>query len=183
MTRLLITTGPESSGKTTLATHLSATLDAPLVSEASRDYLTALYAKHPGCRYDQSDLLHIARLQLARESAAQRSDTPLLVCDTDLLVIVVWSEVVFGSCAPALMQLFEDSLHAGERRYLLCDWHGIAWEPDPLRENPHDRHLLHARYRAKLEALGLPFRSVGGNEESRLRQALAFAGQHELYRK
>jgi nicotinamide riboside kinase/GNAT superfamily N-acetyltransferase len=174
MTRLFITTGPESSGKTTLARQLSTALKAPLVTEASRDYLTALYARHPGYRYDESDLLHIARLQLAHESQAQRGDTPLLVCDTDLLVIVIWSEVVFGSCAPALMKLFEDSLKANERHYLLCDWHGIAWEADPLRENPHDRHLLYARYRERLEALGLSFRSVGGDEQARLRQALNF---------
>ncbi len=177
MTRLFITTGPESSGKTTLARQLSGALNAPLVTEASRDYLTALYAKHPDYRYDESDLLHIARLQLTRESQSQPGDTPLLVCDTDLLVIVIWSEVVFGRCSPALMKLFEDSLNTTQRHYLLCDWHGIRWEPDPLRENPHDRHLLYARYRERLETLGLPFRTVGGDEQARLRQALGFAGR------
>jgi nicotinamide riboside kinase/GNAT superfamily N-acetyltransferase len=177
MTRLFVTTGPESSGKTTLARQLGAALEAPLVLEASRDYLTALYAERPGYRYRESDLLDIAQLQLARENAALRSDTPRLVCDTDLLVIVIWSEVVFGACSPALMKLFEASLKTGERHYLLCDWQGIAWEPDPLRENPHDRHLLYARYRDRLEALGLPFRAIGGAEATRLRQALDFSGR------
>lgn len=176
MRRLLITTGAESSGKTTLGRELSTTLEAPLVMEASRDYLTGLYAKHPGHRYDESDLLHIARLQLTRERQAQRGDSPLLVCDTDLLVIVIWSEVVFGGCAPALMKLFEDSLRDTERQYLLCDWQGIPWEADPLRENPHDRHALYARYRERLEKLGLPFRTVAGSIDARLRQALAFTG-------
>src|SRR5690606_11319753 len=108
MTQLLITTGPESSGKTTLAQQLGAAFQAPLVGEASRDYLSALYAKHPGYRYTQDDLLHIARLQLTRERAALREGSSTLVCDTDLLVIVIWSEVVFGNCAPALLKLFED---------------------------------------------------------------------------
>jgi nicotinamide riboside kinase len=174
MTRLFVTTGAESSGKTTLARQLSAVFKAPLVTEASRDYLTALYAKHPGYRYDESDLLHIARLQLTREKQAQRDETPLLVCDTDLLVIVIWSEVVFGRCAPALLTLFEDSLGRSERHYLLCDWRGIAWEPDPLRENPHDRDILFARYRAKLELMGLSYRIVRGSEPERLQQALDF---------
>jgi nicotinamide riboside kinase/GNAT superfamily N-acetyltransferase len=175
MTRLFITTGPESSGKTTIARSLGTALGAPLVTEASRDYLTTLYARHPGYRYDESDLLHIARLQLTHERQAQRDNTPALVCDTDLLVIVIWSEVVFGRCSPALMKLFEDSLHTEQRHYLLCDWHGIPWEPDPLRENPHDRHLLHERYRERLEALGLPYRTLSGDQPTRLRKAQEFA--------
>ncbi|HEY0960771.1 MAG TPA: ATP-binding protein [Pseudomonadales bacterium] len=172
MTRLLVTTGAESSGKTTLARQLSAALHAPLVLEASRDYLTALYAQHPGYRYDESDLLHIARLQRTREQQAQRGDVPLIVCDTDPLVIVVWSEVVFGRCAPALLALFQDALKQTPRRYLLCDWSGIPWEADPLRENPHDRDALFARYRAKLDLLGLDYRIVSGNEVQRLHQGL-----------
>lgn len=173
MTRLLVTTGAESSGKTTLARQLSGALAAPLVTEASRDYLTALYARHPGYRYDESDLLHIARLQRAREQQAMRGDLSWLVCDTDLLVIVIWSEVVFGRCAPALRKLFDDTIAQTPRHYLLCDWNGIPWEPDPLRENPHDRDRLFARYRDKLDALGLDYRIVSGTQEERLQQALA----------
>ena len=175
MTRALVTTGAEASGKTTLARQLGTALNIPLVTEAARDYLTALYAKHPGYRYEQSDLLHIARLQLAHEKQARKDTASLLACDTDLLVIVVWSEVVFGTCAPALLRLFEDSLANVQRQYLLCDWQGIPWEPDPLRENPHDRDLLFARYRERLELLGLSYRIVSGSEQARLRQALAFA--------
>ena len=173
MTRFLVTTGAEASGKTTLAKQLSGALAAPLVTEASRDYLTTLYAKHPGYRYDESDLLHIARLQLTRERQAQRGATPLLVCDTDLLVIVIWSEVVFGRCAPALAKLFEDSLAHTERHYLLCDWRDVPWEPDPLRENPHDRDRLFVRYETKLVELELNYEVVSGTAAQRLQQVLA----------
>jgi nicotinamide riboside kinase len=122
MTQLFITTGPEASGKTTLASHLSAALKAPLVAEAARDYLTALYAEHPGYRYVESDLLNIARVQVQLEQQALKAQPAQLVCDTDLLVIVIWSEVVFGSCAPELLRLFDDSLAATQRHYLLCDY-------------------------------------------------------------
>ena len=47
MTRLLVTTGAEASGKTTLARQLSGALAAPLVLEASRDYLGALTQRMP----------------------------------------------------------------------------------------------------------------------------------------
>jgi nicotinamide riboside kinase len=172
MTRALVTTGAEASGKTTLARQLSAAFKAPLVTEASRDYLTALYVKHPGYRYEQGDLLHIARLQLTHEKQAQQAGAPLLVCDTDLLVIVIWSEVVFGACSPALMKLFEDSRASTQRHYLLCDWNGIPWEPDPLRENPHDRDKLFARYKSRLDALRLSYQVVSGTEEQRRQQVL-----------
>lgn len=173
MTRFLVTTGAEASGKTTLARQLSGALEAPLVTEASRDYLTALYAKHPDYRYDESDLLHIARLQLTRERQAQRGEIPVLVCDTDLLVIVIWSEVVFGRCAPALQKLFEDSLAHAQRHYLLCDWRDVPWEADPLRENPHDRDRLFARYEAKLKQMELDYQVVSGSAAERLQQVLA----------
>src|SRR5690606_21267744 len=110
-TRIVATTGPEYSGKTTLAQALSVELAAPLVLEASRDYLTALYTQQPGTSYTEDDLLAIARLQLQREQEALAAGPRHLICDTDLLVILIWSEVRYGRCTPALLALFEQSLH------------------------------------------------------------------------
>ncbi|MEY4642042.1 MAG: hypothetical protein RLZZ227_2036 [Pseudomonadota bacterium] len=171
MTQLFITTGPEASGKTTLASQMSAALNAPLITEVARDYLTTLYAQRPGYRYVESDLLNIARLQLQLEQQALQSSPAQLVCDTDLLVIVIWSEVVFGSCAPPLMQLFEDSLDK-KRHYLLCDYRDVPWEPDPLRENPHDRDRLFEHYLNRLHILGAPFSVVSGSRGERLERVL-----------
>lgn len=170
-THILVTTGPESSGKTTLARDLSLHMQAPLVTEASRDYLNALYAARPGTVYQQSDLLAIAKLQLQREQEALAPGPPCLVCDTDLLVIVVWSEVKYGSCEPALLDLFTQSLRLAPRHYLLCD-HRIPWEPDPLREHPHARDMLYLRYLDKLALLDLKLTRVSGAPDERLRQAL-----------
>lgn len=174
MTRLFVTTGPESSGKTTLAEQLSATLNAPLVAEASRDYLTDLYRRKPGYHYQPDDLLQIARLQHERELRALQHNPAQLVCDTDLLVIVIWSEVKYGKVDPALARLFEESLATTGRAYLLCDPR-IPWQPDPLRENPHDRNALFERYMAKLKALGAEFTIVTGSETERLTQAQKMA--------
>ncbi len=168
---ILVTTGPESSGKTTLARDLSAHLAAPLVQEASRDYLNALYARRPGEPYGQHDLLQIALLQLQQEQAALAQQPAKLVCDTDLLVILVWSEVKYGACERTLLHLFEQSLRLAPRHYLLCDHH-IPWEPDPLREHPHARAELFQRYHAKLQQLELPFTLVSGTPQQRLQQAL-----------
>jgi nicotinamide riboside kinase len=169
-TQILVTTGPESCGKTTLARDLSLQLGAPLVQEASRDYLEALYARAPGQPYDEQDLLQIARLQLQRELAALELRPARLVCDTDLLVILVWSEVRYGHSSPALQALFEQSLQLAPRHYLLCD-HNIPWEADPLREHPHARARLYQLYRDKLQSLKLPHTTVAGSPAQRLQQA------------
>lgn len=171
MTRFLTTTGPESSGKTTLATSLATTLQAPLVPEASRDYLTALYRRQPDYQYGPADLLAIARLQFEREQQALRRAPPFIVCDTDLLVIVVWSEVRYGHAEPELLELYRNSLAAAPRDYLLCD-HSIPWEPDPLREHPHQRDMLAMHYRRKLAELAVPHVLVSGEPALRLQQSL-----------
>lgn len=170
--QILVTTGPESSGKTTLAQALAQTLAAPLVQEASRDYLQDLYARHPGIIYAPGDLLAIAQLQLQREREALQQGPQHLVCDTDLLVILVWSEVKYGNCDPALLALFETSLQQAPRHYLLCD-PGIPWEPDPLREHPHGRDWLYQHYLRKVRTLGLDCTEVRGTPALRLQQALA----------
>lgn len=171
MTRIFVTTGAESSGKTTLARELSATLGATLVLEASRDYLNEQLHGNANWRYGEADLLAIAQLQYQHEQNALAASPAYLVCDTDLLVIVIWSEVRYGRCASALRHLFEQSLLAHPRRYLLCD-PGIPWQYDPLRENPHDRDVLHARYQQHLQQLALDWRLVHGSRTQRLEQAL-----------
>ena len=157
-------------------TYWNSTRDTAFIIEAMADYLRASGEDRP----EMTVAIAIdgrPRKQVTITPADLFSFDNGFALDTDLLVLVVWSEVVFGRCSPALMKLFEDSVNAMQRHYLLCDWQGITWEPDPLRENPHDRHLLYARYRERLETLGLPFRTLGGDAQARLRQAVDFAGR------
>ena len=61
----IVLTGPESSGKTTLAQFLSRELDHPWVPEFAREYLTQI--NRP---YTSTDLLEIARGQIQAEEQA-----------------------------------------------------------------------------------------------------------------
>ncbi len=167
-TDILVLTGPESCGKSTLAQKLSEHFDAPLVQEASRDYLSNQSS------YQEADLLHIAKQQLEIEQAALSGAPDKLICDTDLLVIIIWSEVKYGRCDAWIINAFEQSQQAAstKRHYLLCDYH-VPWQPDPLRENPDNRDELFELYLTKLNHYDLNYTIVKGDPDERLRQVAA----------
>ena len=82
-TEIIVMTGPESSGKTTLATQLSDCWNVPLVPEIARDYLREKDS------YQQHDLLEVAKQQHQQEQALLSHSPEKIVCDTDLLVIMI----------------------------------------------------------------------------------------------
>ena len=80
---IVVITGPESCGKTTLARQLADRWEAPLVNEAARNYLQKKDS------YDESDLLEIAKIQVAMEQEKTVISEEKLVCDTDLLLSLI----------------------------------------------------------------------------------------------
>ncbi len=79
--KIIVLTGPESSGKTTLASKLSLLYDLPLVKEFSRTYL-----ENHGAEYDILDLEKIALCQNIQEKDAHNK-YPIILCDTDIITI------------------------------------------------------------------------------------------------
>lgn len=168
---ILVLTGPESCGKTTLATMLSDACRAPLVHEVSRDYLSQRISRDSHFQYSESDLLEIASKQFNAEEFALAKSPALLVCDTDLLVLIVWSEVRFGRCHDWILDAFSEAVTRGRRHYLLCH-HDIPWEADPLREHADSRGELFELYRQKLEFYNLPYSILNGDRQQRLDSAV-----------
>jgi NadR type nicotinamide-nucleotide adenylyltransferase len=158
-------TGPESSGKTTLAKALALHYKTACVPEFSR-----LYLANRGNVYDEADLLEIAKGQYNWELAYARDAKRLLICDTDLLVVKIWAEVRFQECHPWIDRQL--NLHPYDL-FLLCK-PDIPWEPDPQRENPHDREVLYQRYWKVLSGMNANFLEINGPErEQRLNLAVA----------
>jgi len=154
-------TGPESTGKTTLARELAEHFRTVWVPEFSRTYLDKL-----GRRYGYEDLEHIARGQVAEEDRYAAKARRFLFCDTDMLVMKVWSEYRYGKCHPFILEAL-----AGRRYdfFVLCGT-DVPWEYDPLRENPGEREELYRIFRAELILLEADFLEVFGGVGERVKQ-------------
>ena len=163
---ILVLTGPECSGKSSLAAQLHAHLDWPLLPELARAYLDGRHAQSGIYRYRPSDLLNLASMQRQAEALKCNKDDAIL--DTDLLTLIVWWQEKFG---PVPRQLSSQWQCQATRRYLLCK-PDMPWQPDPQRENPSDRDRLYAHYEAELTNRGCKYSICEGNEQARLAQAL-----------
>ncbi|MDG2090352.1 MAG: ATP-binding protein [Gammaproteobacteria bacterium] len=180
MTQIHVLTGPESSGKTTLASALANYWSSPILLEQSRAYLQEKKSFEEktsdsvfdSFSYQQSDILNIAKQHIEKEHEALTQKPNHLVCDTDLLVLIVWSEVKFGRCEQWILEQFELELKTNSRHYILCDWQ-IPWEPDPLRENPVDREQLFRIYQNKLGDYSIEYTAVSGSNMQRFNQVHA----------
>ena len=168
----IILTGPESSGKTTLSEAFSQHFNASYVKEYAREY----FEKKKTPQYNQSDLTEIAFGQIQSEIQNTNFEMPLLICDTDILTIKIWSEVVYGNCLPELKVLINTQLKTQNPKlktlYLLCSHEGIDWEYDPLRENPNDRDLLFNIYEKELIELKKDYIILRGTFAERLYEGL-----------
>ena len=157
--------GPESTGKTFLANALAEKYKAPCVPEYARQYLGNL--DRP---YVQCDLLEIAKGQLILEADKSKRSPKLLILDTDLHVIKVWSEYKYGNCDPWILQ----QLELQHSDIYLLTFYDIPYEEDPLRENPNERPELFDIYEKLLKDRGLHYRVIQGTREKRLNTATKY---------
>ena len=144
-------TGPESSGKTTLANWCAAHFELPVIAEFARTYLQ----DRP--TYVRQDLDIMAQKQAALWPGGG------FVADTEMHVFQVWSEVKYAALSPVISQLLQEQQFA---HYFLCA-PDIPWEADPLRENPHDRQQLFALYLKVLEENNRSYTVLEGPLEKR----------------
>lgn len=156
-------TGPESTGKSTLAEQLAAYYKTVWVPEYAREYIASI--KRP---YNYRDILHIAQSQLQKEEELLPKANQFLFCDTELIVTKVWSEHSYKGCDEWILQNINKHLYD---LYLLCDV-DLPWEYDPQREHPELREYFFSVYLKELKSRNFPFTIISGKKDIRLRKAI-----------
>ena len=167
MTRRICITGPEATGKSSLAETLSNELRCPWVPEYARVYLQKL--NRP---YKEEDLETILLGQTALEdriASTPRGNGKMIFCDTGPEVIWVWSFYKYGRVSPLIDEI------ARQRKYdltLLMET-DLPWTPDPHRENPssEDRSELFRLFEKILVETNQLVARISGTGSSRIHSA------------
>lgn len=151
--------GPESTGKSELCQQLAREFRSEWVPEYARFYLDRL--PHD---YQLSDLTEIAKGQLAWEDDKANYTNSLLFCDTNLIVIKIWSDHKYGQTDAWILE----QLEARHYDFYLLSNIDLPWKPDPQREHPTLRKHFLKVYENYLKVNNLPYALVSGEEEDRL---------------
>jgi nicotinamide riboside kinase len=195
MLKKIVAIGPESTGKSSLCRELAEYYNGLWCPEYAREYLTV-----HGMNYTYEDLLTIAKGQVELEEKYEKdvrgqdlkvksqpdslttdnsrltAHSPLtahhslLFVDTDMYVMKVWCEFVFGKCH----QFIVDQI--GKRKYdlyLLCGI-DLPWAYDELREypDPGPRQQLYEIYENIMQNQSTPWVEISGNYDQRVQKAI-----------
>ena len=165
--------GPESTGKSTLCELLAQHYNTTWCPEFAREYLLT-----NGMDYSYDDLLSIAKGQIAMEEEFIQSalNAPLIIphaplfIDTDMHVMKVWCEFVFGKCHNWIIEQIRKRKYD---LYLLCNI-DLPWIKDALREYPdlERRQKLYSIYKETMQNQAVPWVEISGNYEERLQTAI-----------
>ena len=160
--------GGESSGKTTLAHALAATLGAPVAEEYGRERWVEL----GGGVLSADELARVAEVQVEREYALAARAERFVVCDTTPLTTLFYSLADHGHA--------HNRLHAASRRRyalnVLCA-PDFPFDQDGTRRDAAFRDRQHAWYREQLAQRGAKVLEVHGPVADRVEQILRALNQ------
>ena len=184
----IVVLGPESTGKSTLCDQLATHYQTLWVPEYARTYL-----QDHGMHYSYDDLLTIAKGQLALEDdylsklqyprSSSSSDTgslqaennKLLFIDTNMHVMKIWCEFVFGKCHDWILQQIAVRPYD---LFLLCDT-DLPWIKDELREYPdlESRDKLFRMYKEDMMNQPVGWSIINGDYQQRFVKAVTAVDQ------
>jgi len=166
----IVITGPESTGKSTLAEQLADHYKTAFIPEYARSYIERL-----GRTYVYEDIEHIAKHQVQDIELYKPLANHILFLDTFLIITKVWFNVVYKKHPEWLDQSIKES---DIDLFLLCNT-DLPWKPDLVRENGGEmREHLFRMYQQELEHYEFNYRIVTGFGESRLANAITFIDEY-----
>jgi NadR type nicotinamide-nucleotide adenylyltransferase len=155
--------GPESTGKSTIASALAKHYNTVWVPEYARYYCEGL--TEPCTLQDELNMFYG---QIALEKSMEVVATNnLLICDTTFLTVKIWSDYQLGETPKVVLDAIKN--HPYDFYILLKN--DIPWQPDPLRDFENMGDYFMDVWRKELNALSTNYIEIGG-QENRLKNAV-----------
>ncbi len=194
----IVIIGPESTGKSTLCQQLADHFHTAWCPEYAREYLLkngtnytyddlltiakgqieleekrSEQVRKTESQKDSSGLPDFPSFGLPDFRTSRLSDFPtsrLLFIDTDMYVMKVWYEFVFGKIDPFVSEQIKTRKYD---LYLLCNV-DLPWVKDELREYPdlETRQKLYFIYKNLMVGQAVPWVDISGNYDTRLQVAI-----------
>jgi NadR type nicotinamide-nucleotide adenylyltransferase len=157
-------TGPESTGKTTLAKQLAERYNGRYIPEYAREYVESL----PG-HYTYDDVVTIAKKQVDQYLETIEGSATIFFFDTWLIVTKVWFSWVFDRMPDWL----EDRINTCPIDLFLICSPDLPWEADAVRENGGENRIkLYEQYKLELKHYNFNFVEICGTGDERLENAV-----------
>jgi nicotinamide riboside kinase len=162
--KTIIVTGPESTGKTTVAKYLAERFNGLFFPEFARGYIEQLDRE-----YNYNDIVSIAEKQKEQfEISTILNKNKTIIFDTFLIITKIWMLWNSGKYEKWIDRLVEKTNQAV---YLLCA-PDLKWEADNVRENGGQKRIqLFNLYRKELEKYNLNYYLIEGQGSDRFNNA------------
>ncbi|MGB1157516.1 MAG: AAA family ATPase [Alphaproteobacteria bacterium] len=152
--------GPESTGKTTLARHLSREFDALYMPEYGRAYTHALAIPEEAWKPEHLTQIAAQHIML-REDIEARGGTALIVEDTDVVKTAIWSDFLCQSRDPAFDW---DGVELPDLYLLLTPETPFVQDSIRMHDRQARREDFFERCKAELDRRGATYRLIGGSD-------------------
>jgi HTH-type transcriptional regulator, transcriptional repressor of NAD biosynthesis genes len=166
LTKRFCFVGPESSGKTISSKMISDYYKCPFVEEYGRRYVEeiGLNKKTREDNFNIIDINNIAANQLHLEDEATKISEGMIVCDTDIMVTQIFSEIYFNEAPRWIIE--ESWKRSKDYIYFLMDI-DFDWVDDGTREFPEKRKWHFNRIKQELERRNCEYYLISGSIEER----------------
>lgn len=162
--KIIVITGAESTGKSTLTTALANHFNAPFIPEFAREYVENLNEK-----YTYTDVEKIAKKQVEELDEFKNTNHPYIFVDTWLIITKIWFDVVFNQIPDWMESVIQNTKID---LFLVCDT-DLPWKPDLVRENGGEqRDKLQKRYIKTIQSYNYNYQLVQEKGEQRIQNAL-----------
>jgi len=164
--KIIVITGAESTGKSTLTEALANHFDVPFIPEIAREYVENLSEK-----YNYHDLENIAKKQIKQLTQLKKTKHPYIFVDTWLIITKIWFKVVFNK----IPVWFDSAIEENKiDLFLICDI-DLPWIPDAVRENGGEqRKILQNKYIQNIKDYNFKYKIVSGKDDERIQNAINY---------